>query len=115
MLSFVSSAYMTYDGTRALVKGDYIRPETGEYAGQLGPWSKLVEKIGIDPMSVAIKVIFILFGLAGLIITTSFMMNVSWAWKAMIIYNVCCVWNLFFGTASSILQIILLMVMRFVK
>ena len=115
ILSFVNSAYMGYDGVRALLKGDYIRPQTGEYAGQLGPWTKVVEKIGIDPMSNTMKCIFVLFGVTGLILTTCFAMNMSWAWKAMMIYNACCIWNLFFGTASSVLQIILLTIMRLIK
>jgi len=106
---------MTYDGTKATITGDYIRPKTGEYAGQLGPWTKLVEKIGIDPMSTLMKSIFILFGVVGLIITICFALNMTWAWKAMMIYNICSIWYLFFGTTSSILQIILLVIMRLVK
>lgn len=30
--------FMIYDGTRALVTGDYTRPKSGQYAGQLGTW-----------------------------------------------------------------------------
>ena len=26
----------------ALVKGDYVTPKSGPYAGQLGPWSNVV-------------------------------------------------------------------------
>jgi hypothetical protein len=115
VLALVNSGYMAFDGTKAMITGDYIRPKSGEYAGQLGPWTKLVEKIGIDPMSTLMKSIFILFGVAGLIISVCFMLNATWAWKAMMIYNVCSVWNLFFGTGSSILQIILLVILRLIK
>ncbi|HYG53407.1 MAG TPA: hypothetical protein VD905_21065, partial [Flavobacteriales bacterium] len=114
-LSLLNAGYMAFDGTRALVTGDYIRPKSGEYAGQLGPWTKLVTKIGIDPMSTFMKGIFVLFGLAGLFITSCFALNYEWSWKAMLIFNICCVWNLFFGTVSSILQIILLLILRFIK
>ena len=115
ILSFANTGYMAYDGTKALITGDYIRPKAGEYAGQLGPWTKLVEKIGIDPMSALMKSIFILFGVAGLIITICLALNMAWAWKAMMIYNICASWYLFFGTASSILQIILLVAIRFIS
>lgn len=115
ILALLNYGYMTYDGTRAIITGDYIRPKTGEYAGQLGPWTKLVEKIGIEPMSTLMKSIFILFGVVGLIITICFALNMTWAWKAMMIYNICSVWYLFFGTASSILQLILLVIIRLVK
>jgi hypothetical protein len=30
ILSFVNAGYMFYDGTRAIIKGDYIRPKSGE-------------------------------------------------------------------------------------
>jgi hypothetical protein len=112
VLAFVNAGYMAFDGAKALITGDYIRPASGEYAGQLGPWSKLVQKIGIDPMSSFMKSIFVLYGLAGLIIAIAFMLNLPWAWKAMLIFNICSLWNLFFGTASGILQIILLVILR---
>ena len=115
VLGLLNAGYMTLDGTRALIKGDYIRPASGEYAGQLGPWSKLVEKIGIDPMSTTMKTIFVLFGLTGLIITIAFALGKPWAWKAMLIFNICTLWNLFMGTFSSILQLILLVVLRILR
>lgn len=107
-----NSGYMLYDGTRALITGDYIRPKTGEYAGQLGPWNVLAKKIGIDPVSAPMKLIFVLFGVAGLVIAISFALGAPWSWKALLIYNICSAWNLFFGTASSVLQIILLVILK---
>lgn len=114
VLAFINTGYMTFDGTKAIITGDYIRPKTGEYAGQLGPWSKLAEKIGINPMSTLMKSIFILYGIVGLILTICLALDITWAWKAMMIYNICSIWNLFFGTASCILQIILLIIIRLV-
>jgi hypothetical protein len=114
-LAILNAGYMAFDGTKALVTGDYIRPKEGEYAGQLGPWTKLVEKLGIDPMSPLMKSIFVIYGLAGLIITIGFATGAGWGWKAMLIYNICSMWNLFIGTASSVLQIILLIVFKLLK
>ncbi|HLP12091.1 MAG TPA: hypothetical protein VK177_09190 [Flavobacteriales bacterium] len=114
-LSFLNAGYMTFDGSKALVTGDYIRPKTGEYAGQLGPWTKIVSRLGINPMSTFMKCIFVIFGLTGLFLTTCFLLNYDWSWKAMLVFNICCTWNLMFGTASSILQLILLLILRFVK
>jgi len=104
---------MVFDGVHALVTGDYIRPKTGEYAGQLGPWARLVGRLGIDPMSTFMKSAFIFWGLAGMVVTLCFALHFSWGWKAMLTYNICSIWYLFMGTASSILQIILLLVIRF--
>jgi hypothetical protein len=115
ILSFVNSAYMTYDGCRAMITGDYLRPEKGEYAGQLGPWTKLAARVGIDPMSTLMKTIFILFGLAGLVITVCFALDLPWSWKAMLVLNICSAWNLYFGTANSVLQLVLLLILRAIR
>ena len=115
LLAFINAGYMAYDGTRALISGDYIRPKTGEYAGQLGPWTKVAEKIGIDPMSTLMKSIFVIFGVTGMFLAVCFALNVPWAWKAMLIFNICSAWNLYFGTASSVVQIILLLILRVLK
>ncbi|MEW6469549.1 MAG: hypothetical protein AB1458_11520 [Bacteroidota bacterium] len=114
-LAFMNAGYMAYDGTRALVTGDYLRPQSGEYAGQLGPWSKLVEKLGIDPTSTGMKSVFLIFGIAGLICAAGFAFNASWGWKALLLFNICSAWNLFFGTASSVVQTVLLIVFRTIK
>ena len=107
--------FMTFDGARGLIIGDYIRPTSGEYAGQLGPWSKMVKSIGIDPESTSMKMIFLVWGLSGLAITFCFAVNLGWSWKGMLIINICSLWYLVPGTGLSVLQIILLTIIRFLK
>lgn len=51
VLAAVNAGWMLFDGSRALVVGDYVTPSTGEYARQLGPWATLVEAVGLDPCS----------------------------------------------------------------
>lgn len=114
LLAFLNAGYMAFDGTKALLTGDYIRPKTGEYAGQLGPWAKAVEKVGIDPLSTFMKSVFVFWGIAGLIIAVCYALNLPWSWKGMMIYNICSLWYLFMGTGSSILQIILLLIIHFI-
>ncbi|MGZ5243178.1 MAG: hypothetical protein ACXWDO_11805 [Bacteroidia bacterium] len=115
LLAILNFGYMTFDGSRALIKGDYIRPSSGEYAGQLGPWTKLAKAVHIDPESTLMKSIFLVYGICGLIVTFCFAMNYSWAWKAMLIMNILSLWNLIFGTASSLLQVILLVILKLIK
>lgn len=115
ILASLNFGYMVFDGGRALTKGDYIRPTSGEYAGQLGPWNKLVESIGIDPESTLMKVIFVVWGLLGLVVTVGYALNLGWGWKGMIILNICSLWYLWMGTGSSIIQIILLTIIRLIK
>ena len=52
-----TAGWMLFDGTRALIVGDYVTPASGEYAGQLGPWSNLVKADGIEPLSTLMKLI----------------------------------------------------------
>ena len=115
ILALLDGSFMAFDGTRALLVGDYIRPQSGEYAGQLGPWSKLVSKIGIDPESTLMKLIFAIYGIAWVVVIVCFALKKPWAWNAMLIFAAASVWYLWIGTVSSILQIVLLLIVRFLK
>lgn len=112
VLATLNFGYMTYDGSRALIVGDYLRPQSGEYAGQLGPWANLVQGIGIQPESDLIKYIFLLWGALGLVITVSYAMKITQAGKALLLLNVFSLWYLFAGTISSIIQIVLLLLLN---
>jgi hypothetical protein len=112
ILAILNFGFMAFDGSRALIKGDYIRPQSGEYAGQLGLWSRLVKSIGISPESTAMKSVFLIWGIAGLIITCCYILNLSWAKNGMIVMNILSLWYLVPGTVSSVLQIILLLIRR---
>lgn len=112
ILSIINFGYMCFDGSRGLIVGDYVRPKTGEYAGQLGPWSKLVEKVGINPESNLMKSIFLIWGALGLILAVSFAMNINGAEKSLLVLSICSLWYLVPGTALSILQIVLLLIYK---
>lgn len=114
-LAGMNFGFMLFDGMRALMNGDYIRPKSGKYAGQLGPWSKLVQKLGIDPESILMKAIFVFWGITGLIITLLFMIGFSWSWEVMMIATIMSLWYLLAGTATSIIQIILLIIIRMIS
>jgi hypothetical protein len=113
ILSLLNSGFMLFDGMRAFIIGDYLRPKTGEYAGLLGPWSKVVSYIGINPLSAFMKIIFIVFGLFGLCITYSFILEYPRSWQALLIYNICALWYFVTGTIISILQISLLLIIKY--
>ena len=112
LLAVLNFGFMAFDGGRALVKGDYIRPRSGTYSGKLGLWSKLVVKIGIDPESTTMKTIFLSWGIIGLVITFCFVLNMHWASKALIAMNVLSLWYLVPGTISSTLQVALLLIRK---
>lgn len=115
IMAVLNFGYMIFDGSRALATGDYIRPKAGQYAGQLGPWSKAVSTIGINPEGTPMKLIFIVWGLAGLYITLAFYQDKPWAWKGMLIMNICSLWYAMMGTMSSIVQIALLIISKMLR
>ena len=111
-LALMNSGFMTYDGMHAFITGDYIRPATGEYAGQLGPWTNVTETLGIDPLSTLMKSIFVIYGLVGLYMTIAFIQRKTWSRKGLIIFNILALWYFFVGTLSSVVQITLLVLYR---
>src|SRR5687767_15541284 len=95
-----TAGWMLFDGTRALITGDYVTPTSGEYAGQLGPWSNLVEAVGIEPRSTLMKLIFVGYGLSVLIVVVCFALGVTWARLALIVVCILGLWFLPIGTIT---------------
>lgn len=112
VLAVLNFGFMNFDGSRGLIVGDYVRPETGEHAGQLGPWAEVVKQVGIDPESNTMKTIFLIWGTIGLIIAVSLAMNVKNASTYLLALSVLSLWYLVPGTVLSVLQIILLLILK---
>lgn len=110
--SVINFGYMSFDGSRGLIVGDYLRPESGEHAGQLGQWSNIVEAIGINPESNTMKTIFLVWGIFGLILAVSFAMEVRGSSKYLLVLSAASLWYLLPGTVLSLVQVILLLIIR---
>jgi hypothetical protein len=102
------AGYMLLDGIRALVVGDYIRPTTGEYAGQLGPWAAIVRLVGIEPTSPGMKWAFVLYGGIWLILLGAFLTGIPWAGPALLVAAFGALWYAPAGTLFGVIQIVLL-------
>ncbi len=111
VLAFVEAGWMTFDGTRALITGDYVTPKTGEYAGQLGPWTRLVSAVGIEPRSTLMKAIFVVYGAVWLVLIVCFFLGYRWAWWAMLLAAIGTLWYLWIGTITSLIIITLLLIL----
>lgn len=61
-IGLVVGGWMTFDGVRALVIGDFVTPSSGDYAGQLGPWASLLSGLGVDPRSLGAKALHVACG-----------------------------------------------------
>jgi hypothetical protein len=112
LLAFVEAGLMAFDGTRALVVGEFITPKSGPYAGQVGPWRFIVQRVGVNPTGTPMKVAFAVIGWAWLTIAAGFAAGQPWSLPAMLAAAIATVWFLPFGTVFSVVQIVLLLVLR---
>lgn len=108
-LAVVLGGWLAFDGARALVIGDYVTPSSGRFAGQLGPWSKLVTAVGLAPRSTAVKLLHVVVGIAWLAAIACFVMQVPGARWAMLACAVASLWYLPFGTLIAVVEIALLL------
>jgi hypothetical protein len=98
----VVGSWMTFDGSRALIVGDYITPSSGEYSGELGPWSRVVENVGIPARSTGMKLVFIVIGLLHLAAAASLLFSTeSEAHWIVVAAGVAGLWYLPFGTIAD--------------
>jgi hypothetical protein len=78
ILSVLQGGYMVFDGARALVVGAYVTPGSGEQAGQLGPWARLVSLVGVEPESTGMKLAFVVLGVLWLILGLGVALATLW-------------------------------------
>lgn len=100
---------MAVDGIRALTVGDYFTPSSGDHAGQLGPWASVVESVGLDPRSPAMKGAFVVYGATWLTVIGAFAGGQTWAWWAMLVLAVGSSWYLVPGTVISVVVVLLVL------
>lgn len=100
---------MIFDGTHALVVGDYITPSEGTYAGQLGPWAQVVEIVGLAPRSTPVKTIFVVYGVVLIVLAGALAARASWAARSLLIVAVLGLWYIPFGTLLNLIVIGLLL------
>jgi ABC-type Fe3+ transport system permease subunit len=100
---------MALDGVRALVVGSYFTPGSGEHAGELGPWARLVSAVGIEPESAGMKSAFVVFGAAWLTVAVGIAVQAEWAWVTGVVLAVGTLWYLVPGTVISVAVLVLLL------
>jgi len=112
LLALLEAGWLAFDGSRALIVGDYVTPRSGPHAGQLGPWSKLVAAVGIEPRSTLMKTIHVGLGVAWLAVAVAYAVGESWAARGMLVCAILGLWYLPIGTVLSLAQVVLLLVLR---
>ncbi len=97
----VVAGWMLFDGIRALTTGTYFSFGEGASAGTLGPWAGLVEAVGIDPESTAMKFVFVAYGAIYLWVAFAYLRRYRWARTALTVVAILGLWYLPFGTALN--------------
>ena len=111
-LAALLGAWMTFDGFRALVVGEYVTPSSGQYAGQLGPWAKLVQKVGLEPRSTTVKATTASIGVVWLLAAVGTSLSAAWAPTALLIAAAVSLWYLPFGTLIALIEILIVLSTR---
>lgn len=107
-LALFVATWWVFDGMHAFLAGDYVTPEEGEYAGQLGPWSKLVEAVGIAPRSDLMKGLFVACGALWSLTATAYVLRPGRFRKGMLAWAAFSLWFLPVGTVLGVVQLVLL-------
>lgn len=101
-LCAVQGGYMLFDGVRAFVVGSYLTPRSGEHAGRLGPWARVVRAVCIPPESTGMKSAFVVLGAAYLVASAAWALGVGWGRWLGLALAVGTLWYLVPGTVISI-------------
>lgn len=103
----MTAAWMLFDGTRALLLGDYVTPATGPYAGRLGPWADLLASLGLNPRATAVKAVHVLYGALTLAVAARFVAGRR-ALRPLVAAGVAGLWYLPAGTLLNAITLSLL-------
>lgn len=108
-IALLLGGWFVFDGTRALRKGDYLTAKSGPRAGQLGPWSHVINAVGLDPRSTAVKVLHVLLGLFWLFGLALFLARPALGWWLLAGTAAASLWYLPLGTLLSLVELALLL------
>lgn len=99
---------MMMDGIHAFATGDYFTPRSGAYAGRLGPWSNIIQAIGLDPRSPLVKGLFVAQGIVTITLLACYWLKLKWSKMALKIAAFAELWYFPTGTIGGILVLVLL-------
>jgi hypothetical protein len=108
VLAALQGGWLLFDGVRALTVGDYVTASDGPRAGQLGPWSRIVSAVGLEPRGTPVKLLHVTLGIAWLATAVCFVIGTTFAWRMTIVVAICTLWYLPIGTVASAVVIGLL-------
>ncbi len=99
---------MMFDGTLALVRGSYVAP-----GGQLGPWQYVVSALGIAPLSLGMKIAFVVLGAAYILSAAAYAFYRPLGGLYLVAVAILTLWYLPLGTLLSLIVLASIMIDAF--
>jgi len=106
---FLLGGWLAFDGSRALIVGDYVTASSGASAGRLGPWSRVVSSVGLDPRGTAVKCAHLFLGVSWLLGLVTFLARPALGWWVLLGSAIATLWYLPVGTLLSVVVIAFLL------
>ena len=104
LVGLMAGGWMVFDGLHVMVRGKYFGPE------KPGPWSGLVERVGVDAMKMG--PVFIALGILWFVCLMGLLYGWSWGWYGAVVVAIATLWYAPVGTGLSVIYIVLLVVGR---
>jgi hypothetical protein len=108
ILAIAQGAWLAFDGSRALLVGDYVTRSSGPRAGELGPWSILVSAAGLAPRGAVMKILHVVLGIAWLSAAIAFLRS-SRSRRYLFACAATSLWYVPLGTVVSLAEVGLLL------
>lgn len=115
VMAMSQAAWMVFDGSWALLYGDYVISASEVPAAKGAPWAKVLTRIGIAPRSILVKSGFVIYGVAWLVVVTAFAGGTDWAWNAMLWLALGSLWYLNVGAVTSSLIALSLIALQLLR
>ena len=105
-------SWLSYDGARSFLTGDYTTRSSGAHAHQLGPWAALVRFVHLDPRGVPMKTLHVVLGVFWCVGALAFLLRSTIAYPVLMGCAVGSLWYLPFGAIVGAIEIALLVWLR---
>ena len=115
VMALSQAAWMVFDGSWALLYGDYVISASESPGTKAAPWARVLGRAGIAPHSVMIKAGFVAYGLAWLVVLTAFAGGTDWAWTVMLWLALGSLWYLNVGAVTSSLIALCLIALELLR
>lgn len=111
-IALILGGWFTFEGVRACLTGEYTTAKSGPHAGQLGPWTRIVSSVGLEPKSGIIKGLHLTLGICWLLGIIAFFVSPALGWWTLLLSAVFSLWYLPIGTVLSLVELGLLLLPR---